>query len=189
MFSEIRSNRGSQKYASYFTWQVENKLFKASVLWLNNSRIHQDMKIARNDSVVKLGYSDWCGFPLNASERLSELLFFHSKGSRFSSWGLFHCDDRRSLWWASRDRPQHDRSRSDTVMISMNFNSYARLYFSSFLFFLVCFWNRNFIYYTSVSCVWFLLPYVNLQSNWAWKPLKLGLSILFYHWGFLSLLT
>ena len=50
-------------------------------------------------------------------------------------------------------------------------------------------WNRNFIYYTSVSCVWFLLPYVNLQSNWAWKPLKLGLSILFYLWGFLSLFT
>ena len=45
-------------------------------------------------------------------------------------------------------------------------------------------------YYTSVSCVWFLLPYVNSQSNWAWKPLKkLGLSILFYLWGFLSLLT
>ena len=44
-------------------------------------------------------------------------------------------------------------------------------------------------YYTSVSCVWFLLSYVNLQSNWAWKPLKLGLSVLFYLWGFLSLLT
>ena len=29
----------------------------------------------------------------------------------------------------SRNRPQHDRSRSDTVMISMNFNSYARLFF------------------------------------------------------------
>ena len=46
-------------------------------------------------------------------------------------------------------------------------------------FFMFCFWTRNFIYYTSASCVWFLLPYVNLQSNWAWKPLKLGLSILF----------
>ena len=56
-------------------------------------------------------------------------------------------------------------------------------------FFLFCFWKRNFIYYTSASCVWFLLPYVNLQSNWAWKPLKLGLSILFYLWGFLFLLT
>ena len=83
----------------------------------------------------------------------------------------------------SRDRPQHDRSRSDTVMIGMNFNSYARLYFSSFLF---CFWKWNFIYYTSVGYVWFLLPYVNMQSNWAWKPLKLGLSILFYLWGFVS---
>ena len=52
IFSEIRPNRGSQKYASYFTWQEENKLFKASVLWMNESRIHQDMKIARNDSAV-----------------------------------------------------------------------------------------------------------------------------------------
>ena len=58
MFCETRPNRGSQKYASYFTWQVENKLFKASVLWMNDSRIHQDMKIARNDSAVKLGSSD-----------------------------------------------------------------------------------------------------------------------------------
>ena len=72
IFSEIRPNRGSQKYASYFTWQEENKLFKASVLWMNESRIHQDMKIARNDSAVKLGCSDWCGLPLNALERLSE---------------------------------------------------------------------------------------------------------------------
>ena len=32
--------------------------------------------------------------------------------------------------------------------------------------------QKNFIYYTSVSCVWFLLPYVSLQSNWAWKSLN-----------------
>ena len=58
-------------------------------------------------------------------------------------------------------------------------------------FFLSCFWKRNFIYHTSVSYVWFLLPYVNLQSNWAWKPWpsKLGLPILLELWGFLSLLT
>ena len=31
-------------------------------------------------------------------------------------------------------RPQHDRSRCDTIMIRMNFNSDARLYFSSFPF-------------------------------------------------------
>ena len=37
------------------------------------------------------------------------------------------CDDRRSPWWASRDRLQHDHIRSDTVMIRMNFNSYASL--------------------------------------------------------------
>ena len=88
---------------------------------------------------------------------------------------------------AASNRPQHDRSRSDTVMISMNFNSYASLYFSSFVFFSVLFLKkRSFTHYRSVSCVWFLLPYVNLQSNWAWKPLKLGLSILFYLWGFVS---
>ena len=72
MFSEIWPNRGSQKYASYFTWKDENKLFKASVLWMNDSQIHQDMKIVRNDSAVKLGCSDWCGLPLNALERLLE---------------------------------------------------------------------------------------------------------------------
>ena len=57
----------------------------------------------------------------------SKLLFFHSKGSRCSSWGLLHFDDRRSPWWASRYGPQRDRSRSDTGMISMTFNSYASL--------------------------------------------------------------
>ena len=57
----------------------------------------------------------------------SKLLFFHSKGGRCSSWGLLHCDDRRSPWWASRDGPQRDRRRSDIGMISMNFNSYASL--------------------------------------------------------------
>ena len=124
MFSEIRPNRGSQKYASYFTWQVENKLFKASVLWMNNNRIHWNMTITLDDSAIELGCSDWCGLPLNASERISEqVLFFHSRGSWCNHWGMFHCDDRRSPWWAGRVGPQHDRSRSDTViMISMNFN-------------------------------------------------------------------
>ena len=164
MFIEILPNHGSQKYASYFTCQVENKLFKASVLWMNDSRIHQDMKIARNDSAVKLGYSDWCGLPLNASERISEqALIFSLEGCRSSSWGLLHCDDRRSPWWANRDGPQRDRSRSDTGMISMNFNGYTNLViFSIFLF---CFWSRNFTYYKKVSCVWFLLLYISLQSN------------------------
>ena len=76
-------------------------------------------------------------------------------------------------------------------------------YFSSFLFcsvflfvffcfcsfVLFCFLTRNCIYFTSVQCVWFLLSYVSLQSNWAWKPSELGLSISFSLGGFSSLLT
>ena len=63
------------------------------------------------------------------------------------------------------------------------------IFHHSCFFFLICFWTRKFIYYSSNGCVWFLLPFVDLQSNWAWKPVKLGLFILFYLWGFLSLLT
>ena len=71
----------------------------------------------------------------------SKLLFFHSKGGRCSSWGLLHCDDQRSSWWASRDGPQRDRSRSDSGIISMNVNSYASLviFFVIPVFFLFCF--------------------------------------------------
>ena len=107
----------------FFTRQVENKQFKASVLWMNDSRIHRNIKIARDDSAV----TDVAFHSTHRKGYPSKLLFFHSKGGRFSSWGLPHCDDRRSPWWASRDGPQRDRSRSDTGMISMNFNSYASL--------------------------------------------------------------
>ena len=66
----------------------------------------------------------------------------------------------------------------------------VRLYFSSILFSSACgfFLTRNYIYYTRVSCVWFLLPYVILQSDRAWKPFKLGRSISFSLCGFSSLL-
>ena len=61
--------------------KVENKLFKASVFWMNDSRILRNMKIARDDSAAKLGCSDWCDFPLNASERISEqALIFSLEG-------------------------------------------------------------------------------------------------------------
>ena len=66
--------------------------------------------------------------------------------------------------------------------------SFSQLWLSV-CFVLFCFWTLNFIYYTSVNCVWFLLPYVSLQSNWAWKSLKLGMSILFFLKGFSYLLT
>ena len=122
----------------------------------------------------------------------NKLLVFHSKGGRCQFWGLLHSDDQRSLWWSSRDGPQHDRSRSDTIMISMNFKSYASLAIFFTIPVLLCFffWTRHFIYFTSVSCVWFLLPYVSLRSNWAWKLSKLDrLSISFSFWGFSSPLT
>ena len=109
----------------------------------------------------------------------SRLLIIHSKGGWCNFWGLLHCDDRRSPWWATRDEPQRGRSRFDTVMFSMNFNCYAGLAiffiipFCSVRFF--CFLTRHLINYTSVNCLWFLLSSVSLQSNWAWKTLKFGL--------------
>ena len=62
------------------------------------------------------------------------------------------------------------------------------LYFSHHLvWFWIFFLNMKlYICCTSVSWVWFLLPYVSLQSNWAWKPLIFGLSISFCLWIFVS---
>ena len=84
------------------------------------------------DRAVKLGFGDWSGPPLNASERTPELMKF-----------------LRLAWWVSRDGPQLDRTRSDTGMISKNFNSYASLaiFFIISVFFLFCFWTRNFIHW------------------------------------------
>ena len=42
----------------FFTWQVKNKLLKACLLWMKDSRIYENMKIARDDSAVKLGVTD-----------------------------------------------------------------------------------------------------------------------------------
>ena len=48
---------------------------------MNDSQIHPNMKIARDDSAAKLGCSDLCDFPLNASERISEqALIFSLEG-------------------------------------------------------------------------------------------------------------
>ena len=80
----------------------------------------------------------------------------------------YHYDYRKSPWWVSRDGPQHDRSRSETFLISMKFNSCASL--AIFFIIPVLFWTQNSICYTSVNCVWFLLSYISLQSNWVRKP-------------------
>ena len=106
-----------------------------------------------------------------------KLSVVHSKGGRCNFLGFLHCDYRRSPRWSSGDGPQHDCSRSGTFMISMNYNSCASL--AIFFIVPVCsvlFWTQNFVQYRSVSCVCFLLPYVSLQSNWVWKPSKLGQS-------------
>ena len=108
----------------------------------------------------------------------NKLLFFHSKGGRCSFWSLLHCDDRRSLWWASRDGPQHDHIRSATVMICMNFNSYTSLVIFFAIPVLFCFVFQHKTLYT-----------IRVLANFAWKPLKLALSILLSIWGFSSLLT
>ena len=44
-------------------------------------------------------------------------------------------------------------------------------------FFLLCFWTRN--YNTGVSCIFFLFPYVSLQSDWAWNLQKSECSFRF----------
>ena len=132
--------------------KVENKLCKTSVFWMNDNRIHQNMKIARDDR-------DYCSY------------------------------DQRSSWWASRNGLQHDHIHFDTVIISMNFNSYASLVIFFIISVLFCFVFEHWTLYTIwVLAVWFLLPYVSLQSNWTWKSLKLGMSILFFLWGFSYLL-
>ena len=88
----------------------------------------------------------------------SNLLFVHSRGSRCKLWGLLHCDDRRLRWWASRDGPQRDRSRSDTNMIKMNFNSYASLAILFIIPVLLCFvFDHETMYTTRVlACLIFL---------------------------------
>ena len=59
------------------------------------------------------------------------------------------------------------------------------LYFSYHSCFVLHFFlTWKYICYTSVSWVWFLLPYVSLQSIWAWKPSILGLPISFCLWIF-----
>ena len=131
-----------------------------------NSLEHEDCSSSEWQH-CKFGCCDWCGLPVNASERvLEQALSCSLEGGRCNIWGLLHCDDRGSPWWSSRDGPQQDRSRSDTVIISRNFNSYASFAIFFIIPVLFCFVFELETIYTvgvSVSCVWFLLPYVSLQ--------------------------
>ena len=183
MFGEIRPNcqRTNCSRRVFYEWTTAEftgtwRLFGMTAP--HNSAAVTDVAI---HSIHRKGYQ-------------SKLLVVYSKGGRCNFWGFLHYVYRRSSWWSNRDGPQHDRSRSDTFMIrAMDLSMIAValtpswlvwnltvvpvwLYFSSFLFFIL-FWTQNFIYYTSVNCVWFLLPCIGLQLNWVRKPSKLGLFI------------
>ena len=117
MFSETQPNHGSQKYKSYFTWQVENKLFMASVFmneWQPNSPGCEDRLEWQCCKTQLQWLTDVAFHSTHQKGYQSKLLFFHLKGSRFSSWGLLHRNDQRLPSWASHDRLQYDCSCSDT---------------------------------------------------------------------------
>ena len=72
MFSEIWPNCGSQKHASFFTWQIVNKLLKGSFTNERqpNSPEHEDCSGWQRRK-TRLKWQMWPS-PLNASERTSE---------------------------------------------------------------------------------------------------------------------
>ena len=84
---------------------------------MNERRIHRNMKnraIAVTDVAITTQH---IGKDIRASSKM-----FTRRAVDVISEACFTGDLR-----ASHVGPQHDRSRSDTVMISMNYNSYATL--------------------------------------------------------------
>ena len=95
---------------------------------MNEDRIYRNMKTARDDSALKLGCCDWrdpltqrIGKDIRASSYLFTLGAADVNSEACSTAMTGDCDDELAPW------TQHDRSRSDTGMINMNFNSYASL--------------------------------------------------------------
>ena len=135
------------KTHKFFIWQVENKPFKASVLRMNDSRIHRNIRIARDDNTVTLGCSDWCGLPLNASERVSEqTLIFSLEGRPMYFLRL------ASLRWPKIVMMSSPRWTSAWLVWILTVIS-VWLYFHHSCFVLFCFWSQNFTYYLCVSCI------------------------------------
>ena len=140
------------------------------------------MKIARYDSAVKLGLQ-WLSWPptQRGKDIRTSSLFFTRRAADASSEACFTL--------MTRDR-YDDPAAMDLSMIAVAltpswlvwiFKSYASLAIFFTIPVLLCFFflTRHFIYFTSVSCVWFLLPYVSLRSNWAWKLSKLDRTVHF----------
>ena len=113
----------------------------------------------------------------------SKLFVVHSKGGRCNFWGMLH-------WLRCPEMILNVSMIAVALTLSwLVWILTIMLVWLHFSWFLFCFWTRKFIHYTSVSCFLFLLPYVSLQSHWAWKLSKFGLSISFSLRGFSSLLT
>ena len=125
--------------------KVDNKLFKASVLWMNDSRIHRNMKIARDDSAANLGCSDWCGFPLNTSERISASSYFFTRRATdvvsVACFTVMTGDHRDEL--AAMEFSMIIFALTPSWLAWILTVMPVRLYFSSFLFCSVLFLNRK----------------------------------------------
>ena len=107
---------------------------------MNDNRIHRNIKIAQGKGVRKLSCCDSCGLPLNAPERISEQALNSSRQCNF--WGLLHCDDRRSPWWARIAvvlTPWFVKILKSYVYKSFVYN------FHRSCFVLLRFWTRNYI--------------------------------------------
>ena len=144
------------------------------------------MRIARDDCAVKLGCCDWCGLPLNSSTQRIR------KDIRVGSLLLSRraADVISQACFTAMTGDHHDELPAmnlSVVAVALTPSCLvwiltvmpAWLYFSSFPICSVrffCFLTRHLINYASVNCLWFLLSSVSLQSNWAWKTLKFGLS-------------
>ena len=84
-------------------------------------------------------------------------IFFHDN-YKTNCWSRMFTEWTTAEFTVSRDWPHHDRSRSDTVMIYMNFNSYASfVMFSWFLLGSVLFLNTKlYMLYECYLCLIFI---------------------------------
>ena len=164
MFSEIRPN-GSQKYASYFTWKGETNCSRPVFYDLMTAEFpgHED----RSEWQRRKTRLQWLMWP--STQRIGKVI---RASSYFSTRRVVDLVPEACSTAMTEDR--HDELAAiDLSMIVVALTPSWLVWILTVMpgkifiipVFLFCFWTRNFIYYTSVSCVWFLLPYVNWQSN------------------------
>ena len=149
-FSRIMAHKNTRVFSHE---KVENKLFKASVFWMNDSRIHWNMKTLvmtalQNSAAV----TDVTFHSTHRKGYQSKLLFFTRRAADVVSEACFtvmtgdHHNER-----AATDFSLIIFAQTPLWLVWILTVMLVWLYFSSFLF---CFLTLNFISYTSVSCVW-----------------------------------